>query len=363
MKICMLANGKKDGIFGRRVRNFCLYTPSLKNVSLFYRDDAHKIFSIFYFVVNIIRIKPEVVYVEAVAFSGCIAVALLKPFLHFKYIISTSDDYYNIIKQLYGSFSGFFANILERLTYRIADAITTLNPQQKEYLISKGYKNVACIENEVDTTKFKPLPVNELRKRLGLADACLTIGMAGSIVWFKKYNYAYGWEIIEIIKILREEPLKGLIVGDGSGLPHLKKLAESYGILDKIIFTGRISFDEIPHYINCMDICFSTQTNNPVGKMRAPIKLGEYLACGKFIISTDVGYAQTLIKDTGLLMPFSGIRDDSYPARAAGEIKKILSDKSILEKGKKGVDIAKERFDPKRLSCQLEELIKELMHG
>lgn len=356
MKICILVNGKKDSILGRRVEQFCRYSSSLKGASVFYRDDAHKILSIFYFIVNLIRIGPKLVYVDSVAFSGCIAAVFLKPILHFRYIILTGDDYYHIIKQLHGSFWALFAGFLERLTYRIADAVISMSPYQRDYLICKGYKNVFYINIGVDTETFKPFAVDELKQKLGLKDF-LTIGSLGSINWDKKYNYSYGWEVVEVIKILKDKSVKGLIVGDGSGLPHLKKLVQSYGILDRIVFTGSIPYGEMPSYVNCMDVCFSTQSNNMVGKMRIPAKLGEYLACGKFVIATDVGYTQILLKDIGASIPYQGIRDDSYPVKAAAIIEKILTDRSILDKAKKGIDIAKEIFDFKKLSQQLEEVI------
>ncbi len=356
MKICILVNGRKNGIFGRRAQQFCRYTPSLKNAVIFYRDDARKFFSMFFFVSNLIRIRPQLVYVEAVAFSGCIAAAFLKPILHFRYIISAGDDYYHIIKQLYGSFWGFFAGILEQLTYSIADAIITSSPYHREYLILKGYKRVFFISQGVDAEIFKPFAVNRLKQRLGL-EGFLIIGLVGSITWHKKYNYSYGWEIIEIIRTLKERAVKGLIVGDGNGLAQLKKQAKIYGVLERIIFTGWVSYDGVPLYINCMDICFSTQSNNMVGKMRTPTKLGEYLTCGKFVISTDVGYAQLLLKEIGALIPYKGVRDDSYPIRAAKTIEAILSDESILDKAKRGIDIAKGKFDFKNLSKQLEEVI------
>jgi len=356
MKICIIVSGEKDSIFGRRIGKLYQHTPALKNAAIFYRDDKHKLVSIFSFINKLIRFRPELVYVESVSFSSCIAVDFLKPILGFKYIISTGDDYYHIVKQLYGPFRGFLASLLEDITYNIADIIITRSPLQKDYFITKGYNNVFFINEGVDTEIFKPFKVNELKQKLQLENV-LTIGLTGSIVWHKKYNYCYGWEIVEIINILREKPIKALIIGGGDGIARLKKLAESYGISDKIIFTGKVTHEQIPYYINCMDVCFSTQSNNMVGKMRIPTKLEEYLACGKFVISTDVGYAKIILKDIGTLVPFKGIKDDSYPGKAAKIIEEILSDGSILDSGKKGIDIAKEKFDFKKLSQQLEEII------
>ncbi len=233
MRICVLVSGKKYGIFSRRIHKLCQHTPSFKNALIFYRGNTNKAFNMLYFLANILKIRPDIVYIEGVAFSSCAAVMILKPFLRFKYIISTGDDYYHIIRQLYGPFLGVLAGRLEAAAYRIADAIITLGAYHKDYLISKKYKNVHYIPHGVDCKSFRPFPVGELKQKLGL-EGFLTIGVVGSITWLKRYNYSYGWDIVEVIRILKDKPVKGLVVGEGNGLPYIKQLAEIYGILDKI---------------------------------------------------------------------------------------------------------------------------------
>lgn len=358
MRICILVNGRKNSIFGRRAQYLCRNTPSFKSAFTFYRNDSRKIFSLFYFMYKLLCIRPKIVYVEAFALSGCFAAFLLKPILRFRSIVSVGDDYFNIIKQLHGNFIGYLASVVELLIYKTANTIISLSPYQRDYLLAKGYKRVCYVNIGVDTSIFKPLNVDSLKCRLGLKDL-LVIGLVGSVIWNKKYHYSYGWEIIEILNILKEKPVKGLIVGSGDGITYLKELAQSYGVLENIIFVGKVKYEDVPKYINCMDICFSTQSNNMVGRMRTPTKLGEYLACGKFVISSNVGYGQIILKDIGRLIPYNGIKDNIYPVKASKIVNDVLLNRSILNIAKKGIDIAKDGFDFKQLSLRLEEIIKD----
>ncbi len=356
MKVCILVSGEKNGVFGRRVRKQCQHAPLLKDATIFYRDDKHKLLDLFLFMRELIKLRPELVYIESVSFSCCIAAIATMPILRFKYIVSTGDSYGQIVKQFYGFILGCLAGLLEHIAYAAADIIITRSPDQKDFLTLKGYRNAFFLNEGVNIDNFKPFEVNDLKQKLGIANF-LTIGVIGSIVWDKRNNFCYGWEIIQVVNMLKEKPVKGLIVGGGNGLEKLKKIAQSYGLSDRIIFTGKIAHEQIPSYINCMDVCFSTQSNNMAGEMRIPTKLEEYLACGKFVISTDVGYAKTVLRDAGFLIPYKGVRDDSYPAKAAKVIEAILSDRSILERGKLGINIAKDKFSFEKLSLQLEEII------
>ena len=81
------------------------------------------------------------------------------------------------------------------------------------------------------------------------------------------------------------------MIGGGSGVPHLKALCKLYEIEDRILFLDHIPYDELPQYLNLLDICLSTQTNNLVGQVRTTGKLPLYLATRPYILASDVGEA------------------------------------------------------------------------
>ena len=55
-----------------------------------------------------------------------------------------------------------------------------------------------------------------------------------------------------------------------------------------VFFTGPVSYSEIPNYMRAFDVCITPHRMTPFTESLNPIKLWEYLAAGKPIVSTDV---------------------------------------------------------------------------
>lgn len=93
------------------------------------------------------------------------------------------------------------------------------------------------------------------------------------------------------------------LVGDGSLEDELKTLVKKLN-LKNVIFTGRISNDEIGEQLNQADIFV-----NPSKADNMPISLFEAFACGLPVISTDVGGIRAFIKHqhNGLLIESENI--------------------------------------------------------
>ena len=169
----------------------------------------------------------------------------------------------------------------------------------------------------------------------------------------------YGWDLIEAVRILRNNPVKAIIIGSGSGEKFLKAKAKEYGIAEKVIFIKRIPYEELPEYINTIDICLSTQSNDINGWVRVTGKLPLYLACARYILSTDVGEAHYVLPQK-MLLPFNGNKDLEYPKRLAETIQRLLSNRRLLEEASKNREIALENFDYRKLSEKLENILENI---
>jgi hypothetical protein len=75
--------------------------------------------------------------------------------------------------------------------------------------------------------------------------------------------------------------------------------------------------------MNLFDVGLSTQTDDPVGWGRTTAKLPEYLACGLPLACTDVGEAHRWLAESGQTLPYTGMRDDSYPPRLAEHLRRM----------------------------------------
>jgi glycosyltransferase involved in cell wall biosynthesis len=111
------------------------------------------------------------------------------------------------------------------------------------------------------------------------------------------------------------------------------ELTEQTGVSDKFIFTGIVPYEEVSKYINASDVCVHLpfgKRNERVGA--SSLKLFEYMACGKPIITTDVDGIPKEIERVN-----AGILVSCNLQEIAGNIIKLLkSEKMREEMGKNG---------------------------
>jgi glycosyltransferase involved in cell wall biosynthesis len=163
--------------------------------------------------------------------------------------------------------------------------ITTVSPNLVLKLQNLGFQS-QLITNGVDTSLFKPMDPQILRHKLGINDNDFVIGFAGSIEkWYKLEH------LLESCKLLSDIDIKILIVGGSlfTGYKNeLLQLIKSYNIEDKVIFTGLTSYNFLPDYINCMDVCTIPLVPEEWKNIALPNKFFEYTACGKPVLSTNI---------------------------------------------------------------------------
>jgi len=359
-KIVVLVYEYYKSPMGTRARNLFKYFPKDKyEISIVYRKSNNFIDAI-RFVHATSTKRPDVIYMINIGLPSLSASFLMKciPFKKVQIIVDTGDLMYSTLKK-YFSLNIFLLGlikIVEQASFNISDKIVVRGSYFKKYLVKRGYKNVHFIPDGVDTNFSKPMDVKNLRKKLGL-DGYLTIGVMGTLNYSKKYDLCYGWELVEVLKYLKNLPVKGIIIGDGVGLEILKNKASAYGVLDKLTFMGKLPYSKIPKYLNLIDICLLTVANDVQNRVRTTGKLPEYLACGRFIIASDVGEAKKVIKANGILVPYKGMKDFNYVKKLSREIKRVFAKKSMLDKGSLGVNIAKEKYEYKKLSGRLKAVL------
>lgn len=163
--------------------------------------------------------------------------------------------------------------------------ITTVSPNLVKKLRSLGYES-KLITNGVNTSLFKPFRNQELRTKLGISESDFVIGFAGSIErWYDIDS------LIHVIKTYNNKNVKLLLVGDSLFTDYKEELIQKirkYDVEHKVIFTGLIPYDQLPQYINCMDVCTMPLAPEQWKDIALPNKFFEYTACGKPILTTKI---------------------------------------------------------------------------
>jgi glycosyltransferase involved in cell wall biosynthesis len=353
--VAFIVNGNRDSAMGHRARAFASRLRDRFVIDIAYRAN-NKAASILRFFTFLRRLKPSVTHVFDMSYSGVCAAWLYKLYARNRLIIDTGDAIYELARSTgsRGPVGLLLTRCLEEFSLRVADKIVVRGRVHQKLLRDRGY-DVTLVPDGVDTRKFVPLQADDLRKQHKL-NGELTVGLVGSSIWSEKLRMCYGWELIEMLRLLKDEPLKGIIIGDGSGIAKLKARCREYGIADKVLFLGRVPYEELPRYLNLIDVCLSTQTNDLVGQVRTTGKLPLYLAAGRYVLASEVGEAARVL-DKEMLLPYEGVKDEQYPRRLAAKIKTILSNREILSRAAGNVTLAKDHFDYAVLARRVGDLI------
>jgi glycosyltransferase involved in cell wall biosynthesis len=161
-----------------------------------------------------------------------------------------------------------------------------------------GKERVHVLPNAIDPNRFRsPGREHVLRSSLGIEDS-IVIGHVGLF---------YRWDrldtLIEVVRSLRDRhpEIKILLVGDGPEMEKLRQTAFRLGMNREVIFSGPVPRDEVPAYIDAMDICVLPDSN----AFGSPIALFEFMAMGKPCVVPDLGPMRDVIEEgaTGMMFP------------------------------------------------------------
>jgi glycosyltransferase involved in cell wall biosynthesis len=341
--VAFVVSGNHDSPMGYRAREMASRLSKDYEIQIVYRSHRKlsSILTIFTFLRNL---RPDVIYVYDISYTAVMAAALHKLLCRSVVIVETGDAIAELARSSgsRGRLGILLTNLLEKAAFALADRVVVRGTFHKELLSTQGI-DAEVIQDAVDVEQFRHQDVSELRKQLRL-DGVLTVGLIGSSIWSEKLQMCYGWDLVETVHLLKDKPVKGIMIGGGSGIAHLQARCGEYGIEDKILFLGQLPFDKLPRYLRLIDVCLSTQTNDSVGKVRTTGKLPLYLAAGRYILASKVGEA-ALVLDDEMLIDYEGVKDQSYPQKLGQRIETILDHPEVLRGTTRGVALAKAQFD------------------
>jgi glycosyltransferase involved in cell wall biosynthesis len=361
MKLLFLINAVETSAADIRARMISERLPHEYEICINYRP-IQKWKGILQFVQFSLRFHPDIIYVMDTAYSGVLAGYISKQILSCKLIIDTGDAAYELAKST-GNYSKIqlrMINWIEQIAIKGSDCLIVRGSYHKTLLSTQGIQNVVFIPDGVDTYTLCSTDDASLRTKLNL-DHSLVVGMIGTMIWSEKHRMCYGWDVIEALALLKELPIKALLVGDGNGRKILEARAKELEISDKVIFTGQLPYEDMLQYLTIMDVCVSTQSNDVVGMVRTTGKLPLYLAYGKYVIATDVGEAKRVLPGIGCLLPYKGVRDDCHPARLSEHLKLLMAEPERTKVSKAALQVARENFDYTLLAQRVENVCRDLI--
>lgn len=303
--------------------------------------------------------RPELCYVLDMAFCGVAIAGLCTRIRHVPFIVDTGDAIVELGRAMgRRNISLWATRQLESFALSRSDKLVVRGSFHAELLSRRGIK-AEFIPDGADIDLFAPTDISTPQK----SDRTLVIGLVGACVWSPTRNTCYGAELVELIRLLNEKlirPVRGVIIGDGSGLEVLKERSRQYGIERQIEFVGWVPFADLPRRLREFDICLSTQSNDIVGQVRTTGKLPIYLAAGRFILASKVGEAAKILPSE-MLVDFAGDNDPDYATKLAERVIELIATGTALSPRRDCVDLARSHFAYDLLSRRLANLFHRII--
>ncbi len=295
------------------------------------------------------RIEPDILHAHFVTNYGYFgALCSFNPFV----ITAWGSDVLIVPKAF---FTSMIKKLIAKYTLRKADLITCDAEHVKEAIrrLGTALEKIVLIYFGVDTRKFSSGEKSEeLRAKLGIFDSPTVISLR---------NLEPLYDIESLIRslplVLKEVPeSKFLIAGKGSEEKRLRELAESLGVSDNVKFMGFIQNEDLPQYLNTVDVYVSTSLSDA----GIAASTAEAMACGLPVIVTDVADNKKWIDNgvNGFVVP---VKD---PKSLAEKIIHLLQNEDIRKKfGKLNRKIIEERNDYYKEMKKMENIYKELIRS
>ncbi len=209
-----------------------------------------------------------------------------------------------------GHIGGFFSSLLNNglvvADSYFFDHVITLDERlfRKLWRSSPKPRNLHFVPMGVNEKVFRPQPARELAQKLGVGESDFVLVYQGTLDKSRRLDqFLRGFSFAA----RRVPQLKFLVVGDGLNRGRLEEEVRRLGITDKVIFVGRVPYQEVSRYVSVgkAGVSYVPQTKPFLNQQVT--KTLEYLACKRPVLATRLPFHEDLVKPAlGVL-----INDDS----------------------------------------------------
>ena len=284
----------------RLKNNIILHKPPtlfMKNMLMFYFLNA---FSIYSYLNRLIRTyKIQIIVTTNFLFAPFAIRAARKNSIPIVFDLVDFQPYHI-------NYITYFPSILKNLGNSLLTSVLNYDISHADYVITTGLplfqyirrkeiKNVTIISNGVDNTLFNSSHDGRIiQKKYNIAPPIICF--VGAMEYWINYP-----QIFHTISLLQEEfpLLHCLFIGPSRhyGINKIKQMAAQFNILKHITFTGRIPYRQLPSFICASDLCILPFVKNYLTHCVIPMKLFEYLACGRPVASVSLAGVKSIAQN------------------------------------------------------------------
>jgi glycosyltransferase involved in cell wall biosynthesis len=174
--------------------------------------------------------------------------------------------------------------VAEQVAFRSADVVLSVNDSYRRVAIERGHRapdDVAVVRTGPDLTRFIPSDPDPTLKR-GKPFLLSYAGVMGP-----QDGVDHALRALRELRALRDD-WHALFMGDGDVIEEVSALAAELGIDDRVEFTGWVEHETIARVLSSSDVCLAPDPQNPLNDVSSMIKISEYMAMSRPIVSFDL---------------------------------------------------------------------------
>ena len=225
-----------------------------------------------------------------------------KIFFSKKFVFDQHDLNPELYEIKFGKKTGLFYQLLcffERCTFRTADASIATNETFKKIAITRGGMDadkVAIVKSYPDLARFRPVPPDPSLRR----NFKYLVGYIGIM------GQQDGVDILvnamaHIVHGLKRTDVGCMIIGSGSELENLKKLAVRANVEDYVTFTGYLSGDKLLSHLCTLDIGVIPDPPSACNDKLSMNKVFEYMSLGLPFVQFELAQSRLEAGDAGIV--------------------------------------------------------------
>jgi glycosyltransferase involved in cell wall biosynthesis len=220
---------------------------------------------------------------------------------------------------------------LERWTFKTADVCIATNESYRQIAIERGRRppgKVFVVRSGPDLRRLALLPPSPELKH-GRRYLVGYVGVMGRQEGIDGLLTA----VHHIVHVMQRQDIHFGLVGGGTELPAMQKLAQQLNVADYVTFTGRVPDNELLAMLNTADVCVNPDVANEMNDKSTMNKIMEYMALGKPIVQFDLTEGRVSAQDASLY----AARND--PIDLARQLVALLDDERLRQRmGQAGLE-------------------------
>jgi glycosyltransferase involved in cell wall biosynthesis len=188
---------------------------------------------------------------------------------------------------------------LHGICYGLTDSIVTVTDEIREYLSDRypgTREKTYVVPNGANVEVSIPIPKE---------DACLELDLNPLYTYVVFVGSLKKWHGVENAILLveklnrhnRDRSIRLIVVGEGPEEENLRNMVSRKGLDREVMFEGKVTHSRVFYYIGAATVClalFDRERNDRTGL--SPLKIFEYMACGRPVVATDVGNVRSIIE-------------------------------------------------------------------